>query len=177
MSKYNKTQAYKHKITKACHFLNIVLEHATSKDCQVRMNAWAYIIKCVKVTYKWCLTMKEHTRMLCVCVLSLVRDMRSYIYLCRSMKHISLWSWHLAWIVAKTFFVFMYRVEFSTFCQSFIVILVHKGVMVHNPKTDSNSEFGCSNTAEERERVFPWGSRANHLSAPWGSRASHGVVR
>ena len=51
-------------------------------------------------------------------------------------------------------FVVVFRDEFSTFCQSFIVIVVQEGVTVCNPKTDSNSEFGCPNTAEERERLL-----------------------
>ena len=63
--------------------------------------------------------------------------------------------------------------------------------MVCNLKTDSNLEFGCPNTAEERERSArevsnsqrplkgppvkgTWGSRPQHPFAPWGSRASHG---
>ena len=29
---------------------------------------------------------------------------------------------------------------------------MHEGVTIRNPKTDSKSEFGCPNTAEERER-------------------------
>ncbi|KAK0570470.1 hypothetical protein LWI29_001632 [Acer saccharum] len=39
----------------------------------------------------------------------------------------------------------MYQAEFSTFCQSFIVILVREGVTVCNLKTDSNLEFGGPN--------------------------------
>ena len=49
-------------------------------------------------------------------------------------------------------FVIVFRDKFSTFYQSFIVFVVREGVTVCNPKTDSNSEFGGPNTAEERER-------------------------
>ena len=54
----------------------------------------------------------------------------------------------IRWVV----FVVIFWDEFSTVCQSFIVFIMHEGVIVRNPKTDSNSEFGCPNTAEERER-------------------------
>ena len=48
--------------------------------------------------------------------------------------------------------VVIFRDEFSTICQSFIVFVVREGVMICNLKTDSKSEFGCQNTVEERER-------------------------
>ncbi|KAK1556253.1 hypothetical protein Q3G72_001553 [Acer saccharum] len=57
--------------------------------------------------------------------------------------------------------------------KSFLVFVVHEGVTVPNLKTDSNSEFGCSNTAEERERCArearladgqTWKPRAGHMA-------------
>ena len=49
-------------------------------------------------------------------------------------------------------FVVVFRDEFSTICQSFVVFIVREGVMIRNPKTDSKSEFGGPNTVEERAR-------------------------
>ena len=54
----------------------------------------------------------------------------------------------IRWVV----FVIVFRDELSTIFQSFIVVVMREGVTVCNPKTDSNSEFGYPNTAEERER-------------------------
>ena len=61
----------------------------------------------------------------------------------------------IRWVV----FVVIFRDEVSTICQSFIVFIVREGFMIRNSKTDSKSEFGCSNTAEESERCAgeaPW---------------------
>ena len=60
------------------------------------------------------------------------------------------------WVV----FVVIFRDDFSKFLQSFIVFVMRKGVTIRNPKTDSNSEFGCPNTAEERERCARGTSKA-----------------
>ena len=54
----------------------------------------------------------------------------------------------ISWVV----FIVIFWEAFSTFCQSFIVIVVREGVTIRNPKTDSKSEFGGPNTVEERER-------------------------
>ena len=51
-------------------------------------------------------------------------------------------------LICCVVFVFVFQVKFSISYQSFIVFIVREGVMVCNLKTDSNSEFGCPNTAE-----------------------------
>ena len=89
-SKTNNKEIYKHKITQVCHFLDIVLEHANYNVYQIKYNAWAYITKCVKVIYKCCSTMQGHIWMPCVCVPSLVREMRSYIPFGTNEAHFSL---------------------------------------------------------------------------------------
>ncbi|KAK3222326.1 hypothetical protein Dsin_009351 [Dipteronia sinensis] len=48
-------------------------------------------------------------------------------------------------------FVFVYRVDFYIFCESFIDFHVREGFLVCNMKTDSKSEFGDLNTVERRE--------------------------
>ena len=82
----------------------------------------------------------------------------------------------IRWVV----FVVIFRDEFSTICQSFIVFIVRKGVIICNLKMDLKSEFGCPNTAEERERCAgeaPWPPRVEavcHTGQPalW-SRVAH----
>ena len=87
----------------------------------------------------------------------------------------------IRWVV----FVVIFRDEFSTIYQSFIVFVMHEGVMIRNPKTDSKSEFRCPNTAKERERCArgaPWpstcGGRVPHGPAcplvSCGTRTPHG---
>ena len=53
---------------------------------------------------------------------------------------------------------------------------MREGVTVRNSKTDSNSKFGCLNTAEERERCVGEASMAegHGLATPWGGRVTHG---
>ena len=63
-------------------------------------------------------------------------------------------------------FVVVFRDEFSTIFQSFVVVVVRERVTVRNPKTDSNSEFGCPNTAEEREGCAR-GCSAKRPSLEW----------
>ena len=63
-------------------------------------------------------------------------------------KRCSYATFRSRWVV----FVVVFWDEFSTIFQSFIVFVMREGVTVRNLKTDSNSEFGCPNTAEERER-------------------------
>ena len=43
---------------------------------------------------------------------------------------------------------------------NFLVFIVHEGVTIRNLKTDSNSEFGCPNTAEECEQSVRGASEA-----------------
>ena len=82
----------------------------------------------------------------------------------------------IRWVV----FVLIFRDEFSTICQSFIVFVVREGVTIRNPQMDSKSEFGCPNTAEERERCaggVPWPPRVEAVChtaqhALW-SRVAH----
>ena len=73
-------------------------------------------------------------------------------------------------------FVVVFRDEFLTICQSFVVVVVCEGVMVCNPKIDSNSEFECLNTAEERKRCAgeaPWPLSLG-MATPCGGRVPHG---
>ena len=91
------------------------------------------------------------------------------------------------WVV----FIVIFRDEFSTICQIFIVFVVREGVMVRNPKMDSNLEFGGPNTVEERDRytrgvcmakghalATMCGARGTHGQSsplvPWATRAPHG---
>ena len=73
-------------------------------------------------------------------------------------------------------FVVVFRYDFSTFLKSFIVVVVREGVMVCNPKTDSNSEFGGPKTVEERvgcawgkngQNAIAWCPRVSHVSHTW----------
>ena len=52
----------------------------------------------------------------------------------------------IRWVV----FDIVFRDDFSTFLQSFLVVVVHMGVMIRNPKTDLKLEFGGPKTVEER---------------------------
>ena len=78
-------------------------------------------------------------------------------------------------------FFLVYQVEFQAFGQSFIVVHMRKRVMVHNSKTDSNSEFKGRKTVEEREGYANERSeveRGHKGSFPWRRVATtclHGV--
>ena len=74
----------------------------------------------------------------------------------------------IRWVV----FVVVFRDEFSTICQSFIVFIVREGVTVCNLKTDSNSEFGWPNTVEERTRCARGASWPKATTC--GPRVPHG---
>ena len=63
----------------------------------------------------------------------------------------------IRWVVL----VFVFRDEFLTFCQSFIVVVVHERVTICNLNTDLKSKFGGLNTAEERGRSARGASLAN----------------
>ena len=76
----------------------------------------------------------------------------------------------ILWVV----FVFIFWDEFSTFSHTFIVIVVHKIVMIRNPKTDSKLKFRGRDTAEERKRSAGGTSEANG-QACW-PRVPHGQL-
>ena len=81
----------------------------------------------------------------------------------------------IRWVV----FIVIFQDEFSTFCQSFIVFIVHEGVTVCNPKMDSNSEFGGPNMVEEcgrcaREVCM---AKGHALATTCGARGTHGQSR
>ena len=40
-------------------------------------------------------------------------------------------------------FIIIFRDDFSTIFQSFVVVVVREGVMIRNPQMDLKSEFGC----------------------------------
>ena len=79
-------------------------------------------------------------------------------------------------LIRSVVFVIVYRVEFITFCQSFIVFLVREGVTVRNLKTDSNSELEAwirpknVRGAQGRQAL----AKGHFGRSPWGAREAHG---
>ena len=100
------------------------------------------------------------------------RSFRLLIHLVSSPNDVAMLLFVLInWVV----FVVIFRDEFSPIYQSFKVIFVHEEVTVSNLKTDSNSEFGCPNTAEECERCAgeaPWPLGLG-MATPCGGRVTH----
>ena len=73
-------------------------------------------------------------------------------------------------------FVVVFRDDFSTICQSFVVIVLSEGVTIRNPKMNPKSKFGCPNTAEECEKSV-WGTcmaKGHALATTCGGRVPHG---
>ena len=91
-----------------CHFLDIVLEHATLQF----MNIWVQcmsIQKYVNVLYKWCTTMQGHLWMICVCVpMPCKWNEVNYIF-DEQWSLFPLSSHHLACTVVKSFFEALYH--------------------------------------------------------------------
>ncbi|KAK1571671.1 hypothetical protein Q3G72_021073 [Acer saccharum] len=54
-------------------------------------------------------------------------------------------------LIRKVVFVVVFQDEFSTFCQSFIIVVVREGVTIRNPKTYLKSEVKGPDTIEERK--------------------------
>ena len=77
-------------------------------------------------------------------------------------------------------FIVVFRDDFSTIFQICVVVVVREGVTVHNPKTDSKSEFGCPSygwrmwecAREVRVAERPRGPRRDGGRGPHGQRGS-----